>query len=184
MASDAPPLDPADVRRYQRIAVIAGAVGLVFCALGWLVTPDHFFRSYLWAYCFFLGLALGSLVLNMLQFLTGGVWGLVIRRILEATARTLPVLVLLFLPLAAGFVIPSRGGDSTQGHAPPAISGVFLWTNPEFVAHASEHSHEQAIKYKYYLNVPFFLIRAAICFGVWVAFMYLVDRESVAMDRP
>src|SRR5436305_2293552 len=100
-------MDPAVVRRYQRTAVIAGAVGLVLCALGWLVTPDAFFRSYLWAYCFFLGTALGSLVLVMLQFLTGGAWGLVIRRTAEAATRTLPMLALLFLPIAAGFVIPS-----------------------------------------------------------------------------
>jgi hypothetical protein len=183
VATDALPLESAAVRRYQRIAVIAGVAGLLLCALGWLVTPDRFFRSYLWAYCFFIGLALGSMALDMLQFLTGGVWGLVIRRILEASARTLPILALLFLPLAAGFLIPSRT-EGTTGHAPPAVAGVYLWTNPDFVAHATEHGEEQELKYKYYLNVPFFLIRAAVCFGVWITFMVFVTRESAAMDRP
>jgi hypothetical protein len=187
VATDAVTFDAAAVRRYQRTAVIAGAVGLVLCALGWLVTPDHFFRSYLWAYCFFLGIALGSLVLNMLQFQTGGVWGLVIRRILEASTRTLPVLALLFLPIVAGFLIPARGaGEGSAGQGDPqagtrpAISGIYIWADPAVL----ETDHALEFKARYYLNVPFFLARAAVCFAVWLLFMYLVDRSSVALDRP
>jgi hypothetical protein len=176
-------LDSAHVRRYQRIAAIAGTVGLVLCALGWLVTPDRFFRSYLWAYCFFLGLALGALVIDMLQFLTGGAWGLVIRRILEATSRTLPVLALLFLPIAAGFLILART-DGTAEQSRPAISGVYLWADPHFVKEVTRESRAQANKYHYYLNWPFFLVRAAICFAVWYAVMVFVNRWSTAMDRP
>ena len=116
-APSGPPFEPATIRRYQQTATIAGAVGLALCALGWFLTPDHFFRSYLWAYCFFLGIALGALVLDMLQFLTGGVWGLVLGRILEATSRTLPILLLLFIPIAAGFIIPARTSEPT-GRSP------------------------------------------------------------------
>jgi hypothetical protein len=185
VATDVQPLDPDVVRRYQRPAVIAGAVGLVLCALGWLVSPDPFFRSYIWAYCYFLGLALGSLAIIFLQFLTGGVWGLIIRRILEAATRTLPVLALLFLPLAAGLVIPSRvASDVSSDHRPPAISGVYIWSNPAFVEHMTHESHEQEMKYRYYLNVPFFLGRAAVCFAVWIVLMFLLNRWSMEMDRP
>jgi hypothetical protein len=180
VATDALPFEPAAVRPVQRAAVIAGAAGLVLCALGWLLTPDRFFRSYLWAYCYFIGIPLGSLVLEALQFLTGGVWGLVIRRILEASMRTLPILALLFLPIAAGFLIPARSDTGSAGHAPPAISGVYIWANPEVV----EADHALEFKARYYLNVPFFLIRAAVCFTVWIVVAYFLNRWSVAQDRP
>jgi hypothetical protein len=178
-APGGPPFEPAIIRRYQQTATIAGAVGLAFCALGWFLTPEHIFRSYLWAYCFFLGIALGALVLDMLQFLTGGVWGLVIRRILEAASRTLPVLLLLFAPIAAGFFIPARTSEPT-GHAPPAISTIYIWADPAVVA----ADHALQFKARYYLNTPFFLIRALVCFAVWLTLMYFVNRWSVARDRP
>jgi hypothetical protein len=162
-------LEPADYRRYQRLARGVGVVGLVLCALGWLLQPAAFFRSYLWAFNFFLGIALGCLVLDMLQFLTGGAWGLVLRRLLEAVSRTLPVLALLFLPLALGFFLPAQGG----------LRGVYIWADPEVV------SHDHALLHKApYLNVSFFLVRAAMYFGVWLGVMLLVNRWSIAEDRP
>ena len=54
----------------------------------------------MWAYLFWLGIALGSLVLGLLPWLTGGIWGLVLRRWFEAAARTVPLLAVLFLPIA------------------------------------------------------------------------------------
>jgi hypothetical protein len=172
-------VDPAVIRRWQRIGVSAGAVGLVLCAVGWLLSPDSFFRSYVWAYCYFVGIALGSMVLVMLQFLTGGVWGLVIRRAAEAATRTLPVLALLFLPIAAGFYVPARNAGST-GHAVPAISSLYVWADPAFL----ELHHEQELKLRYYLNVPFFILRAVICLALWNLFAMLLNRWSVAEDRP
>jgi hypothetical protein len=179
VATDALPLDPLAIRRYQRMAVTAGAAGLVLCALGWLVTPDDFFRSYLWAICFFVGIALGSLVILMLQYHTGGVWGLVIRRILEAATRTLPVLALLFLPLIAGFYIPARSG-SPDGRSRPAISGIYIWADPAIV----ENDEALQFKARYYLNPPFFVLRVVICFALWIVVAMLLNRWSAAQDRP
>ena len=62
----------------------------------------QFFHSYLVAYMFWIGIALGSLALLMLQHLTGGGWGLVIRRVLEAATRTLPLMAVLFIPIILG----------------------------------------------------------------------------------
>jgi hypothetical protein len=169
VATDALPLEPAEYHRYQRVALIAGAVGLVLCLLGWILQPAAFFRSYLWAYLFFLGIALGCLVLDMLQFLTGGAWGLVLRRLLEAVSRTLPVLALLFLPLVLGFFLPTHGG----------LRGMYIWADPAVV------SQDHALQHKApYLNVPFFIIRAVIYFGIWLTVMYFVNRWSAAEDRP
>ena len=79
---------------------------------GWLaasasdVGPDRFFQAYLVAYLFWLGVALGSMALLMIQHLSGGAWGVVIRRLLEAAARTLPVMAVLFVPIILGHARP------------------------------------------------------------------------------
>ena len=82
-------------------------------AIGALADPDGFFRAYLVAYTFWLGLALGCLALALIQFLTGGMWGLVTRRILEAGAATLPLLAVLFVPLLFG--LPSLYAVDASG---------------------------------------------------------------------
>ena len=58
--------------------------------------------AYLAAYLFYLGIPLGSMVLLMAYHLTSGSWGLLIRRILEAAMSTLPLLAVLFVPIALG----------------------------------------------------------------------------------
>ena len=84
---------PADVVARRTPALIAGVVGLAACALGFVLDRPDFFRAYLIAYMFWLGIALGSMALMMVHHQSGGAWGLVIRRIFEASSRTLPGLV-------------------------------------------------------------------------------------------
>src|SRR6187549_2231912 len=90
------------VVRFRRHGLTAGAIGAAGCLIGALLNSEQFFRSYLMAYLFWLGIALGCLPLLMLHHLVGGVWGFVIRRIVEAGIRTLPLMALLFLPIAFG----------------------------------------------------------------------------------
>src|ERR1700676_3642595 len=90
------------VGRVQQRALVAGAVGLVFCLIGYFKSPADFLHSYLLAFVFVLGLSLGSLGLLMLQHLTGGHWGIVIRRPLESATRALPLLLVLFIPIFFG----------------------------------------------------------------------------------
>ena len=63
---------------------------------------DRFFQAYLVAYTFWMGVVLGSLALLMVQHLSGGAWGIVLRRPLEAAVRTLPFMAVLFLPIVFG----------------------------------------------------------------------------------
>ena len=58
---------PEGVSRVQQGALIAGVIGVVLCAIGAFKWPESFFRSYLLAFMFILGLSLGSLGLLMLQ---------------------------------------------------------------------------------------------------------------------
>ena len=80
------------------------ALGLGACAVGGILNPTQFFHSYLLAFMIWLALGLGSLALLMLHHLTGGVWGYVIRRVLEASTRTLPLMAVLYLPLVLGLI--------------------------------------------------------------------------------
>ena len=77
-------------------------VGLAAAAAGAFINPGQFYHSYLLAFLFWLAAALGGLALTMLHHMSGGGWGVVLRRILEAAARTLPWMALLFLPIAFG----------------------------------------------------------------------------------
>src|SRR5580704_13137124 len=86
----------------ERRALIVGVVLLVAAALDGLRAPDQFFRSYLLAYVFWLGLPLGCAAFLMVHYLTGGDWGLPIKQPLEAGVRTMPLIAALVIPLLFG----------------------------------------------------------------------------------
>jgi hypothetical protein len=90
---------PADAAQWQSRALVAGVIGIAICVAGALISLDQFLRGYLIAYMFWLGLSMGSLALLMVQYLSGGFWGLSIRRVLEASAKCLPLMFVLFLPI-------------------------------------------------------------------------------------
>jgi hypothetical protein len=147
------------LQRARQPALIAGAVGVIGCLIGGLVSREQFFHSYLIAYLFWLGIALGCLAVLMIQYVTGGMWGAVVRRVLESATRTLPLLVVLFLPLTLG------------------LHDLYEWARPEHVA------HDPILQQKApYLNVPFFLARAALYFAVWLTVAGFLNRWSLEQD--
>jgi hypothetical protein len=150
----------ADLKRWRSGALAAGIAGAVLCAIGFFVSPFQFYRSYLWSYLLIVGVSVGSLAWLMLQYLTGGAWGVVIRRPCEAAARTLPLVALMFVPIVIG------------------IPNLYPWSHAKVVAADEILQHKQA-----YLNVPFFLIRAAIYFAGWILLSRLLNRWSAREDR-
>ncbi len=144
----------------QRRSLLIGGVGLMLCVGGAVLDPAQFFRSYLVAYLFWIGIALGSLAIVMLHHLVGGAWGFVIRRLLESAASTLPVMALLFVPFLFG------------------LHDLYVWARPEEVAGSELLQHKSP-----YLNVPFFLTRTAIYFAVWIGLAFLLSRWSLEQDR-
>lgn len=150
----------SDFRRWQRPAVVVGAAGLIASAAGAFFWPDQFFRSYLLGFLFWIGISLGSLGIDMLQYLTGGAWGVVTRRPLESAMRTLPLMLILFVPIVFG------------------IPYLYSWSHSDLVA------KDQILRDKHaYLNVPFFLVRAAAYFAIWLALAYFLNRWSAQQDR-
>src|ERR1043166_7661266 len=88
---------PAELKGASTRELIVGVVFTVILLIGVFVDRAQFFRSYLVGFIFWTGITLGSLALLMLQHLTGGVWGLIIRRVLEAATRTLPLVRVCFI---------------------------------------------------------------------------------------
>src|SRR5258707_453933 len=94
--------DIPELATHQRQFLLAAAVGGAVALIGYVTNPTQFFQSYLMAYMFVLGLSLGSLALGMVHQLSGGAWGVVIRRQVGAASRVLPILTVLFLPIVLG----------------------------------------------------------------------------------
>ena len=141
-------------------ALALGLIGLALWVVGGLFDPTQAFRSYLLAYVFWLDFALGCLGLSLMQLLTGGRWGLAIRRIVEAGARTLPLMALLFIPICFG------------------LPRIYLWAQPAIVAQDPLLQHKSL-----YLNVPGYIARAVIYFVAWCALAHYLSRWSAEQDR-
>ena len=93
------------LNRVQWIALVIGALGSVILMAGAWIASASFFQAYLFAFVFWLGMALGCLALAMLHQLSGGMWGAVVIRFLEAGMSTMPLMFALFFPVAIGMFL-------------------------------------------------------------------------------
>ena len=145
----------------QKRAFIVGFLGLLGAAAGFFIAPDQFFRSYLLAFVFWVGLTLGSLVILMIHHVGGGDWGFAIRRLLEAGTRTLPLMFILVIPILY-----------------PGIHHLYEWSHPDQVAADEILRHKSP-----YLNEPFFIARTIIYFAIWGLITFLLNRWSSQQDH-
>jgi hypothetical protein len=90
------------LERAQTRAFAAGAAGIVLCAIFGFLNKEQFFRSYLYAYVYWLLIPLGCTAILMLHHLSGGWWGYPLRRLLEAATRTFALMAVLFVPVWLG----------------------------------------------------------------------------------
>lgn len=150
---------PESLLRLQARSFLVGGIGLAIAAIAFFVKPQQFFQGYLVGWLYWLMIALGCLGILMLHHLSRGAWGLVIRRLLEAGARTLPWMGLLFLPILLF-----------------GMKQVFPWARPEA---ANEHliAHKAA-----YLNVWTFGARYVLYFAIWTFFAWRLSKLSLAQD--
>jgi hypothetical protein len=156
---------PLSTSRLQMRAAIVGIVAILLCVVGAFALYSRgglqqFFHAYLLAYVFWTGVSVGSLAILMLHHLSGGGWGLVIRRILEAATRVIPLMFVLFLPLIFG------------------LKPLYEWARPEAVAQSVVLQHKAP-----YLNVPFFIGRFVFYFLIWGLLMFFLNKWSLEQDR-
>jgi hypothetical protein len=159
-------MTPPVVKTIQQRSLIIGLVFSVIAALGAFLRPEEFFRAYLLAFMAWLGVTLGSMAILMLRHLTKGAWGMVIRRILGAAMRCVPLMAALFIPLLFG------------------IHRLYIWARPlDAIAdkHLREHLEEIT---KSYLTVNGFIVRAVIYFAIWWALSFFLTKWSAEQDHP
>jgi hypothetical protein len=150
---------PPFIAQVRQKAVIVGAVALGATLVGAFLDSTQFFRSYLLAFLFWNGAALGCLCLLLIQHLTGGRWGAVLSRFLEAGGRTLPYLGVLFLPLLFG------------------LEQLYPWAS-------TDPRQDAILAHKaIYLNARFFTVRAIFYFIVWSSLAYFMTRWSFRLDQ-
>lgn len=147
------------LRRAGVVSLLAGIVGAIGCAAGYGGGSKEFLVSYLIAFLFWLGLSLGSMVVCMLHGVTGGGWGLAIRRIAEAAYSTVPLLALAFLPVAMN------------------VRTFYEWADPSQV-----ESDEKLEKKSSWLNVDGYESRAVVYFAIWIGTALLLKLLSPNED--
>jgi hypothetical protein len=148
-----------DLQKWTRSALAGGILLFVVCIVGAFFSPGDFYHSYLTAFLFFTGITLGCLGVLMMQYLTGGAWGVVSRRTLEAATRTLPLLALLFIPVIFG------------------MSSLYDWSHPDLVARVDVLHHRAR-----WMNPAMFIIRAIVYFAIWIFFAWLLNQWSAEQD--
>jgi hypothetical protein len=148
------------LERVQWYSGAVGAVALLVCVIGGFFAPEQFFATYLVSYLFALAIAHGCILVLMIYFLTGGAWGFLVRRILEAGMRTLPLLALLFIPIGLG------------------VGYLYIWAHPDQVKGLTALEHQRV-----YLNVPFFWGRAVLYFVLWIGIAYLLSWLSKRQNQ-
>ena len=144
----------ARIDRWQKGAWLVALVAAVVSLIGAFVSRTQFFQSYLFAWLFWCGLSLGALVIVMMQFLSGGQWGLAVRNFATAAFRTLPWMALLFVPVLLG------------------VHQIYGWANGVRGEAPGYHHKAQ------YLNVPFFTARAVLYFVVLIVLAFALSRRT------
>jgi hypothetical protein len=135
----------SSLRRPRNTALAAAGVGAVLAAVGWLASPVPFYRAYLHAWLLWLGVSLGAMALTLVIHLLGGGWGACLRRLAEAAAMVLPLMALLFVPIAFG------------------AASLFPW------AHGLDWQADPVLAHRHpYENLHDFLARAAVYAVVWI----------------
>jgi hypothetical protein len=147
---------PAEAAGWQKRYLAIGVLAAVVTVVGLFMQSEQAMRGYLIGYMLWLGLSLGCLALLMVQHLSGGLWGLSIRRILEAGNRVLPLMLVLWIPLFLG------------------RHYLYSWMSGDGV---SEHN-------AWYLNMGFWWIRQVIYFAVWLGLMWVLNKRSALQDEP
>src|SRR5204862_15660 len=137
-----------------------GVLGLAGSIAGAFTNARQFYFSYLFAYLFWLGLALGCFLITMIHHMTGGRWGFPIRRILEAGFSTLPLMAILFVPICFG------------------LRDLYPWARHTGTA-ASEAFRARAA----YMNDWGFILRAIFFFVVWLLIALRLRRWSLDQDE-
>ncbi len=154
---------------FSAIAVILAFLGEMQNGLGWL----HLLRGWLEGFVACFGFCFGAMALLFVQYLSGGKWGLIVRRPLEAMTRTWPLIVLMFLPV--GFFGASEGR-------------LYIWAKyadwkDALAKGLITHDQAHAIQWKQpMLNAGNFWWVSLVCMGIFAMYCILLNKWSLKRD--
>jgi len=148
--------------RLVRVALGAATLGIAGLLAGLVAAPRQFFVAYLAAYAFAVTIAVGALLFLMICHAMRATWPVALRRLVEATVGTLPLLAILFVPLLFG------------------LRSLYPWLRPESIA--DEHERQLVLHKLPYLNPSFFVARTALYFAIWIAAGALLRGWSLRSD--
>jgi hypothetical protein len=146
--------------RVQRVCGVIGLVGIALSIVAFLFDRAQFFHSYLFAFSYWGGFSIGGLAVLLIHHTVGGRWGVTIRRLLEAKMRTLPLTLLLIIPI---LIFPAY---------------LYPWANHDIVARTPVLQHKAG-----YLNLPFFIGRVVLYFAVWLFWGFRENRMADRQDQ-
>ena len=147
------------IGQWQRRSLQVGIGATLLAITGFILDREQFLRSYLFGYLYWLGMAVGCLGILLMHHTVGGKWGMMIRRMCEAGARTLPYMIILLIPVLLN------------------LPTLYPWARPE-AAHDANLVAKSA-----YLNIPGVVIRTILYFAVWALYAYLMSKWSSEQDR-
>jgi hypothetical protein len=115
---------------------------------------------------FFMLISLGVLAFYAIQHAAQAGWSPVLFRVMEAiTSYLVPGAIIVYVI----FIL-----SLPNFH----LNHLFIWMDPEVV------KHDELIQGKSgFLNIPFFLIRAAIFMGGWIAYRHFTRKNALALDK-
>lgn len=152
---------PEEFKSWRTIALgIGGIFSIIILAVA-VIFPEQreqALRSWLLGFLFWGGIGIGSLGVLMLQYLTGGAWGIIVRRFVEAGSRTLPIIILLFLPLAIG------------------IGSLYEWTHLPWSDPVMAHRG-------WYMTKESWWLRSAIYFAIFGVMVYLLNNWGAKQEQ-
>jgi hypothetical protein len=140
-----------------------GVAGAIAVAIGFATDPAQAAFSYLTAWAFALSIAIGALIFLMIGHAVDARWTIVFQQFTEIVVGSLPVLVLLFVPIAL------------------SVEWLYPWAAP-----GPDLDAETLAKLAHkapYLNTTFWVIRAAVFLGLWIAIAELLARWSARFAR-
>ena len=152
------------------VAVILAILGQTQDHLGW----EHFMRAWMLGLVFTFGWSVGGLALLMVQYCSGGKWGLLLRRPLEAASKGL-WLVLLYWLVSIPFMkyLYQWAKYTTVAETADALKNRLI---NEAQAHCLDFKRPM-------LNPTTYFIVMAICFAIWIFYAWRLRSLSVERDR-
>jgi hypothetical protein len=152
------------------VAVILAFLGQTQDHLGW----EHFMRAWMLGLTFTMGWSVGGLALLMVQYCSGGKWGLLLRRPLEAATRGL-WLVFAYWVVSVFF-----------------MKHLYQWamyTNVSATAEALKNglvneAQAHCLNFKRpMLNPTTYIVVMLICFAIWGLYTWRLNALGLRRDR-